>query len=229
MNTELEKALRNTLEGLITPNKKNHIDRVIENRTRHLTVVLEDIHKPHNASAVLRTIECFGLQDYHIIESKKQYRISPHVAKGAGKWVDIHRYNHLKGEDTQTCINQLRDKGYVICVTSPKPGGFTPEDVPLQKKLAVFFGNELRGLSETALKEADMHLHIPMWGFTESLNVSVSASLIFHTLLSRLQKSSINWRMSEEERNRLRMEWYRKIITRSETIERELLKQLKIL
>lgn len=227
MNTELEIILKKTLEQLITPNKKRHIDRVLQNRTRHLTVVLEDIHKPHNASAVLRSIECFGLQDYHIIESKKQYRISPHVAKGAGKWVDIHRYKHEEGEDTKACIRHLRNKGYKIAVTSPKPNGFNLEEVPLQDKMAVFFGNELRGLSESAMEEADIHIHIPMWGFTESLNVSVCASVIFHSFISRLRNSNINWRMGVEEAEALRMEWYRKIITRSDTIEKELLRQLQ--
>ena len=228
MKGELEIILKKALEDLITPNKKKHIDRVLENRTRHLTVVLEDIHKPHNASAVLRTIECFGLQDYYIIESKKQYKVSPHVAKGAGKWVDIHRFNQAKGEDTQACIDHLKNKGYSICVTSPNPGGLTLDEVPLENKMAIFFGNELRGLSETAMAAADFHIHIPMWGFTESFNVSVSAALIFHSLLARLQKSSVFWRLTEEEKQILRMGWYRKIITRSETIERELVKQFKL-
>lgn len=231
LNSDFYALFKGTLEELITPNKKRHIERALANRTRHLTVVLENIHKPHNASAVLRTIECLGIQDYYIIECKKQYRISPHVAKGAGKWVDIYRYNQGKGEDTQKCIDDLRSKGYRICVTTPKStdAAVPPllvEEVPLEQKMAIFFGNELYGLSETALRAADYHITLPMWGFTESYNVSVSAALVFYTLLNRLKKSSVEWNLSREEGELLRMEWYRKIITRADTIERELLKTL---
>ena len=231
MMGDLDVLLKERLEELITSNKKKHIDRVLENRTRHLTVVLENIHKPHNASAILRSIECFGIQDYYIIESKKLYRISPHVAKGAGKWVNIYRFNQERGEDSQMCIDKLRRKGYKICVTSPKTAGssstaYSVEKVPLEHKMAIFFGNELNGLSETVLQEADLHITLPMWGFTESYNVSVSAALIFYSLLNSLKSSQVEWKLNEEERFTLRMEWYRKIITRADTIERELLKTL---
>lgn len=224
MSKELNELLKTRLEELITPNKKKHIDRVLQHRTRHLTVVLENIHKAHNSSAVLRSIDCFGLQDFYIIEGNKNYRISPHVAKGAGKWVDIHRFNKANGHDTQTCIDELRNKGYKIAVTTPTAQGIRPEEVPLDDKLAIFFGNEKFGLSDTALQAADLHISIPIWGFTESYNVSVSAALIFYTLLNRLKDSEVDWLLPQNERDLLRMDWYRKIITRSDVIERELMK-----
>lgn len=226
MNEELNGLLKTRLEELITLNKKYHIERVLKHRTRHLTVVLENIHKAHNSSAVLRSIDCFGLQDFYIIEGNKNYRISPHVAKGAGKWVDIHRFNKANGYDTQTCIDELRNKGYKIAVTTPTAQGVRPEEVPLDHKLAIFFGNEKFGLSDTALQAADLHISIPIWGFTESYNVSVSAALIFYTLLNRLHQSDVDWLLTDDERETLRMEWYRKIITRSDVIERELMKTL---
>ncbi|WP_017731738.1 TrmH family RNA methyltransferase [Nafulsella turpanensis] len=224
METEQDIRLQEALEAFITPNKLRLIEQALEHRTRHLVVALENIHKPHNASAVLRTIECLGIQEYFIIESQKQYRVSPHVAKGAAKWVDIHRFNVQKGEDTQSCIEVLRQRGYKIACTSPRPEGIPLEEVPVEEKLAVFFGNELYGLSETVMEEADLHIHVPMWGFTESYNLSVSASIVFYQLLSRLRGSKIPWQLSAEEKAELRMQWYRKIVTRAEVIEKQVLK-----
>lgn len=226
MKSEADDLVKKALENLITSNKLRHINDALQHRSRHLVVALENIHKPHNASAVLRTIECLGIQDFYIIESQKQYRISPHVAKGAGKWTDIYRYNAREGKDSATCIADLRTKGYKIAVTSPKAGGYTPANLPMEHKMAIFFGNELSGLSEEVLEAADLHIHIPMWGFTESYNLSVSASIIFYTLLNRLRESNIPWLLSEEERENLRMQWYRKIITRAPTIEKEIMKSL---
>lgn len=226
METEQDIKLQEALEQLITPNKLRLINMALANRTRHLVVALENIHKPHNASAVLRTVECLGIQEYFIIESQKQYRVSPHVAKGAAKWVDIHRFNRQEGKDTKTCIDTLRSRGYKIACTSPRPEGLTPEEVPLDEKLAVFFGNELYGLSSTVMEEADYHLHVPMWGFTESYNLSVSASIIFYQLLSRLRNSSVSWQLNPEEKAGLRMQWYRKIVTRADVIEKQVLKNI---
>lgn len=226
MKSEADDLVKKALEELITPNKLRHINYALQHRTRHLVVALENIHKPHNASAVLRTIECLGIQEYYIIESQKQYRISPHVAKGAGKWTDIYRFNSREGKDTLACIQELRTKGYKIAVTSPRAGGYSPETLPLENKLAIFFGNELSGLSNEALSAADMHIHVPMWGFTESYNLSVSASILFYTLLNRLRSSKISWLLTEEERDKLRMQWYRKIITRADIIEKEVIKNL---
>lgn len=226
MKSEADDLVKKALEELITPNKLRHINYALQHRSRHLVVALENIHKPHNASAVLRTIECLGIQDFYIIESQKQYRISPHVAKGAGKWTDIYRYNAGEGKDTAACISDLRTKGYKIAVTTPTAGGYTPAELPLENKVAIFFGNELSGLSQEAFDAADMHIHVPMWGFTESYNLSVSASIIFYTLLNRLRESSIPWLLSNEEREDLRMQWYRKVITRAATIEKEIMKSL---
>ena len=226
METEQDIILQEALEAFITPNKLRLIEQALANRTRHLVVALENIHKPHNASAVLRTIECLGIQEYFIVESQKQYSVSPHVAKGAAKWVDIHRFNVQKGDDTQSCINTLRRQGYKIASTSPRPDGVALEQVPIEEKLAVFFGNELHGLSTTVMEEADVHIHVPMWGFTESYNLSVSASIIFYQLLSRLRNSNVPWQLTPEEKAALRVQWYRKIVARSEVIEKQVLNNL---
>ena len=226
METEQDIRLQEALEAFITPNKLRLIEQALANRTRHLVVALENIHKPHNASAVLRTVECLGIQEYFIIESQNQYRVSPHVAKGAAKWVDIHRFNVQKGVDTRSCIETLRRRGYKIACTSPRPDGVAPEQVPIEDKLAVFFGNELYGLSSQVVEEADVHIHVPMWGFTESYNLSVSASIIFYQLLSRLRTSKIPWQLTPAEKAELRLQWYRKIVSRADVIEKQVLKNL---
>ncbi|EMR02199.1 TrmH family RNA methyltransferase [Cesiribacter andamanensis] len=223
MEPQLEQRLLQELEKMVSPNKKSLIDQVLQNRTRYLTVVLENIQKPHNASAVLRTIECLGLQEFYMIEPGKAYKANPGVVKGAIKWVDVERFGVAEADATARCIQQLRRKGYRIAVTSPHSQGYSPDELPLDAPLALFFGNEQEGLSATALAGADYHVQIPMWGFTESYNLSVSASICVYTLMQRLRASALPWRLSSSQQQALRLHWYRKLVPGADLFERQLL------
>ena len=182
----------------ISENKRNKFENIILDRTKHISIVLEDIFQPHNASAVIRTCDCFGIQDIHIIENDNKYRINPDITLGSNKWLNLICHNSLLNNSLAT-IHHLKSSGYSIVAASPHIRSYTPDDLPLDNKIALLFGKELEGLSDTAMNEADMFVHIPMYGFTESFNISVSAAILIHTLTERLHKSSVRWQLTDDE------------------------------
>lgn len=195
------------LEGFITPERKARFLDILEDRTNYITVAIEDVYQMHNTSAVVRSCDVFGVQQAHLIESKFGKRLDKDIAMGAQQWVDIKRYN-----TTTDCIDTLREKGYKIVATTPHRNNCSLTDFKLEGKTALFFGTERDGLSEEVLEKADSFLKIPMVGFTESLNISVSAAIILHTLTSQLRKESINWRLTEEEKLEKRLDWTKKSV-----------------
>ena len=205
------------LESIITENRKATFEKVLSNRTRHFTVVLEDIYQKHNTSAVVRSCDVFGLQDIHIIENKYNSYVSNQVAKGAQKWIDFNEYN-TEEYNTQTCIDTLRSKDYQIIATTPHSDSCMVKDFDISKKSAFVFGVEKAGVSDKIMQEADGYLKIPMVGFTESLNVSVAAAIILNDLTTRLRDSEVNWQLSEEEKNEKRLDWCKKTINNVDQI-----------
>ncbi len=212
--------LINYLTGFVTEERKKRFDEIIQNRTRHVSIALENIFQPHNASAVLRSCDCFGIQDVHIIENENKYTINPDVALGSYKWLTMHKYNKATN-NTLACIESLKAKGYAIAVTSPHKDSYTIETVPLNKKLALFFGTEMQGMSDQLEKNAEVFVKIPMMGFTESFNISVAAALSMYTLSNRLRKENINWALSETEKEEIMLQWLRNTIPRSELLEKD--------
>ncbi len=216
------KELQTYLESFLTDNRKAIFEKVLAQRTRHLTVVLEDIYQKHNTSAVVRNCDIFGIQDLHIIENKYNSYVSNQVAKGAQKWIDFHEYNQEE-YNTKDCINNLRAKGYQIIATTPHNDSCILQDFDITKKSALVFGVEKEGVSDYILDEADGYLKIPMVGFTESLNISVAVAIILQDLTTRLRKSTVNWQLSDTEKNEKRLDWAKKTINNvDEIIERYL-------
>ncbi len=203
----------------ITENRFELFNKNIDERSRYITVVLEDIFQPHNASAVLRTCDCFGVQDVHIIENKNKYTVNPDVALGASKWLSLKRYNKLSN-NTLDAMNKLKSQGYRIVATSPHVVASTPDTLDLEKgKIALMFGSELPGLSDIAMENADEFLQIPMYGFTESFNISVSAAIIISRLTERLRQSNINYQLSENEKDEIMLKWLKNSIKSSKELE----------
>jgi tRNA (guanosine-2'-O-)-methyltransferase len=225
MLSETERLVLQHLSQYVTDHKKEFISKVLSQRTRRLTVVLEDVYQSQNLSAVMRTCECMGIQDVHVIEKSIGYGFNKKVLKGSHKWLTIYRYR--TGEDrTRACITALREKGYRILAISPDPSGVPIEAVTPDEPLALVFGNELHGLSDDAVALGDMQVTIPMYGFTESMNISVSAALSVYVLAGKLRASGIPFGLTEDEQDELRLKWYRKIVRRSEIIEREYLRTI---
>ena len=204
------------LSDFLTPERKELFQRILNQRTRYLTVVLEDIYQPQNASAVLRSVDCFGLQDVHVIENRNEFTVDREVAMGASKWLKVTRYTENQNNSLDA-IRQLRENGYRIVATTPHEGDIKLEDFNLRKgKAALVFGTELTGISEVVKKEADEFLKIPMYGFTESFNISVSAAIILHHLTLQLRKDpEIQWELSGAEKDEIKLNWIKKTLKRS--------------
>jgi len=202
------------LENILTDQRKERFATVLAHRTNHFTVAMEDVYQLHNTSAVMRSCEVFGVQELNVVEEKFGKRIDKEIALGAQKWVDVNRFESIK-----TCIDSLKTKGYQIIATSPHENDCLLDDFDITKKSAFFFGTERHGLSDEVLKNADGFLKIPMVGFTESLNISVSAAITLQNVTSRLRKSNVNWQLSEEEIVHKRLQWARNSIKDIKRIE----------
>ena len=220
LSKSTKEKLLTYLLGFITENKRNKFENIINFRTRYLTVVLEDIYQPHNASAVLRTCDCFGIQDVHIIENKNKYDVNPDVALGSSKWLTLIKHNESE-ENTVETFNKLKKQGYKIVATSPHKDQFMLDELPLDQKTALVFGTELKGLSDVALENSDYFVKIPMYGFTESFNISVSAAISLHYLTEKLRKSEIHWQLPEDEILDIKLDWVRNVIKHSDLIEKD--------
>jgi tRNA (guanosine-2'-O-)-methyltransferase len=217
-----EKLIRH-LAQFVTEKRMQTINRVLSQRTRYITVVLEDIYQSHNASAVLRSCDCFGIQDVHIIENRNTYQVNPDVALGSNKWLTLYKYTRDRN-NTADALAGLKKKGYRIVATTPHSNGCAPEEFDLHKgKTALVFGTELEGLTADAAAMADEFLTIPMVGFTESLNISVTVAILLHHLTGRLRKSGIPWHLSEAENLQVKLQWLKNSISRSDTIEKSFL------
>jgi len=195
------------LETYITPERLKRFSDVLSERTNYITVAIEDVFQMHNASAVIRSCDVFGIQKAHIIEDRFGQRLDKNIAMGAQQWVDIERYTTAK-----SCIRKLRKDGYKIVATIPNNDATLLEDFKLEDKVALFFGTEKEGLSPEVLEQADTYLKIPMWGFSESLNISVSAAIILYNLTLQLKNSNLPWNLSEREIMEKRLEWTKKSI-----------------
>jgi len=192
----------NFLENILTENRKAKFLKVLENRTKHFTVVVEDVFQMHNASAVMRSCEVFGIQELNVIEQRFGKSIDKEIAMGAQKWVDINKF-----ETVTNCIDALKSRGYQIIATTPHENDCLLDDFDISRPSALFFGTEKDGLSKEVLQKADGFLKIPMAGFTESLNISVSAAIIIQNLTNRLRQSNIDWHLSESEILEKRLSW----------------------
>jgi tRNA (guanosine-2'-O-)-methyltransferase len=215
------------LSQFVTPERFKLFKRNLEDRTRYLTVVLEDIYQPHNTSAVLRSCECFGIQNVHIIENKNKFALNHEIALGASQWINLIKYNNSNNPSLDA-INLLKKQGYRIVATTPHTNDVNLETLDLAKgKIALFFGTELTGLTNTVIENADEFVKIPMFGFTESLNISVCVAITLHYLTLKMHNSNLTWKLSEEEKGVLMHDWLKTSIYRSDLIEKRFLEEAK--
>lgn len=202
------------LEDILTENRKERFLEVLKHRTNHFTIAVEDIFQFHNTSAVMRSCEVFGIQELNIVEQRFGKDIDKEIAMGAQKWVDINKYDTIGN-----CIETLKEKGYQIIATTPHNDSCLLHEFDVTKKSALFFGTEKEGLSEEVMSKADGYLKIPMVGFTESLNISVSAAIIIQDLTNRLRQSDVSWQLSDDEILEKRLLWAKNTIKDIKRIE----------
>lgn len=212
------------LSGFVTEVRLKRFEEVLVNRTRHIAIGLENIYQAHNASAVLRSCDCFGIQDVHIIENQNKYSFNPDVSLGSEKWLTLNR-NNEGDKSLDNCIHSLKEKGYSIAVTSLHKDSYSIENVPINNKTVLFFGTEMRGATAELENKADMFVKIPMLGFTESFNISVAAALSMYVLSSRLRKEGIKWQLTEPDKEELRLQWLRNTIPKVELLEKDFIRK----
>lgn len=206
----------------MTDKRAKRFDEVLEMRTRHLTLAIEDVYQERNASAIVRTADCFGIQDVHIIENFNPYQLSKGIAKGADKWVNVYIYDRERN-NTRVCIDHLKRSGYRIVAMTPHGSNLDFRGFDIRKKTAFLLGGEKEGLSETAIKHADEQVKIPMYGFTESYNISVAAALLLQDVTRKLHQSETDWHLSEKDKLDLLLKWTIKTVSSSENLIRKFL------
>lgn len=221
MNFDLQKKLYSYLSAAVTDERLALFNRIIENRTNYITVVLEDIFQAQNASAVLRSCDCTGIQQIHIIENRNRFQVDTEVAMGSSKWLSLHTYNN-SGNKSLQALQNLKSQGYRIVATTPHKNDVELPDFDIEKgKFALVFGTELQGITDTVVENADEFLKIPMFGFTESYNISVSAAIVLYQLTERLRNTgNIDWELTEEEKISTKIQWLRNSIRSSPSIEK---------
>ena len=217
-----DEELYERLCKFITPERKKLFDSIAKNRTRHITIVLENIYQSQNASAVLRTCDLTGVQNVHVVENRNRYTLNKNVSLGSSKWLTLDRYAESQNSMTE-CASILKSKGYRLIATSPRTEkSFSLDDLNIDQPVAIIFGTELNGLSDEAFSLADERMHVPMFGFTESYNISVCVALVLYTLTQRLRVLPCKWQLSEQEQVMLKISWAKKMLRQADEIERKI-------
>jgi len=205
------------LKQFVTKKRWDNFIRIVDNRTNFVTIILEDIYHEHNISACLRSADCFGIQNVNIIEQKHSFKDNKEISMGASKWININRH-----KKTSSAIKKLKKEGYKIVLTSPHNSEKTIfDDSLIKNKVAILFGSEVNGCSNDATKLADEFISIPMYGFTESYNISVAVALTLQQLTNKIRKSKLNWQLCQNEKNEILEDWLKKSIKSSEMLEKQ--------
>lgn len=212
------------LQQFLTEERYARIIEVLHQRTRHFTVVMEDLFQTQNISAVMRSCECYGIQDVYVVEGKYDFQIHNAISMGSNKWLTLHNYK-VQEHNMKKCIGDLHAKGYKAVATLPSERSCFLDDLDLSQPMAFLFGTELTGLSQEAIENADIHVKIPMYGFTESFNISNSVAITLSQIVEKMKKSSINWPLSEEEQEELLFEWLQKSVKTPDLLVKKFLNE----
>lgn len=213
-------ALTTYLEGFVSERRLNRLQEVLAERTNHISIVLEDVYQTHNFSAVLRSADIFGIQTVNFIENRNSYKISEDVAMGSTQWLSLNRYQKNEN-NTRDCLQDLKNKGYRIAATSLHKNSVSLQELNLTKPVAIVFGTELTGISREVEDMADDFIKLPMYGFTESFNISVCAALCMYELSNRIRKEIPNYHLSETEKQEVYLDWLKATVRKSDAIIKE--------
>lgn len=204
--------LYNLLSEHISEHKRNLFELVLAERTRYVTLVMEDLYQAQNTSAIQRSAESFGVQDLHVVENTHTFSHHRRISKGSSDWLSLHRYNEQGVNNTERCLAGLKAKGYKIVVTALHEKTVDLHELDLSEKTAVLMGTELSGASDTAMQMADVYMKIPTFGFTESLNVSAASAIILQHLTHRIRHEHRSWQLTDDEKLALKIEWAKRSV-----------------
>ena len=196
-------AVCSALEPLLTPDRIMRIDQVIAARLGSIVAAVEDTYDPHNAAATIRTSEALGLQELHVIEPNERFSAVKGVTRGSHRWIDLHRW-----PSATAAVDALHARGFRVYATLPD-ATVSIEDVAVDSPLAVIFGNEHDGVSPAAVAACDASITVPMFGFTESYNLSVTVGLAMSRLATRRRAHlGAPGDLADVRRARLRARWF---------------------
>ncbi len=202
------------LRAHVSQRRSDEMERVLDNRTLNVAVVVDGMVDMGNVSAILRTAEAFGVQTVHAVDTSDAYKRSRRTTRGADKWLDRYRW-----ADPESCLTSLREDGFTLMLSDAAADGQALSETDLTGRVAWVFGNERDGVSDEARSLVDVSVRIPTSGFVESLNVSVAASIMLHeTYRQRVVQLGGNGDLSDRDRDRIRAVWYLKSVRESELI-----------
>ena len=184
----------------ISEERQSRVRDMLSRRLGTIVVVLEAVHRRHNASAILRSCECFGVHEVHLIT--KGFKPSKGAARGSERWLDIHRWN-----STDEAVAELKRRGFSIYVADLMEDVHSPDSLPIEGNVAILMGAELTGVSDRARELCDGAICVPMHGLTESLNVSVAAACILQRLTERIREQSGGGNLAADKQERFFTEW----------------------
>jgi tRNA (guanosine-2'-O-)-methyltransferase len=200
------KAIINYLKEFVSEKRFELFKKIVKERTRYASVLIENVYQSHNASAILRTCEALGFQDVYVFERKNSFSPNEDIALGAEKWLNIYKYSEQKHKFGEV-IGLLKQNGYRIIATTLQ-NSTSLYDFPLEKGKCVFmFGTEISGLTDEAINVADEFIKIPIYGFTDSFNVSVSVGIIMNYVARELRIRNIDYKLSEAEQEEILIKW----------------------
>ena len=204
LKQEERERLFEFLSDRLTPHKRQLFEDKVQKRTNHIAVCTENLRENHNASALLRTADGFGVNRVFALEAQHPFDIQPPISKRAEKWLSITQYDD--GEDRQEkMIADIKAKGYELWAAMPAQDAVSLYDMPLEKPVCLVFGNEVHGITPELEKACDGRFTIPMKGYVESFNVSVSLGICLGVLDYRLKNQEHN--LSESEQLQLKIKW----------------------
>ena len=193
-----------------SPERKKRIQDVLSKKQPSLTVVLENVHDPHNIMAAIRSCDAVGVLEIHIVESIKatwDQSIGKRSSAGSKKWIKVNQYSTI-----DQCYQQLREEGKSIFTTHLSKESKDLYDLDLVQPVAMVFGNEHRGLTEEAMEGADGNFIIPQMGMIQSLNISVACAVSLFEALRQRKAAGLYAKpqLDESSLENLRLDWLRR-------------------
>src|SRR6056300_1910238 len=204
---EAKRAFYAKLSLELTDHKRQLFQDKVAQRTRHFSLALEDMMKSQNASALMRTADAFGIHRVDVYDKNERFNVSSGISKGVEKWLDASFFNTYNEGNQENWVRQLKSTGRKLYVTAVDPRARPIESIDASVSATICFGNEQEGATSLLQSMADELIYIPMQGFVESFNVSVSCGIVLHHLSHRMELSGIERGLEEEDELNTLIEW----------------------
>lgn len=196
---EAKRAFYEKLSSELTDHKRQLFQDKVAQRTRHFSLALEDMMKSQNASALMRTADAFGIHKVDVYDKNERFNVSSGISKGVEKWLDASFFNTYNEGGTKEWADQLKASRRKLYVTALDKGALPIDAIDPAVPATILFGNEQEGASPLIQELADERIYIPMRGFVESFNVSVSCGIVLHHLTLGMEKAGIKRGLAPED------------------------------